>query len=171
MRTIRLVASGSDGHARAVAGHVKAMQGEGPVLFVTADRPYASWESPFAAAAVDLGRLCVIDAVSGMGGVLPAPRPDNVVFLPSPTLLEMMVLRIEQGCQRSKATHVVLDSLNTLALYNGLAPVQAFSHYLINRARDSGVGLDLVVRDNQEGEALRARLAGFVDGSLRLVAA
>lgn len=171
MRTIRLVASGSDDHAGAIAAHIKAMQTHGPVLFVTADRPFSSWESAFAAASVDRSRLCVLDVVSGMGGALPAERPDNVVFLPSPTLLEMMVLRIEQGCQRSKATHVVVDSLNTLALYNGLAPVQAFAHYLINRARDAGVGLDLVVRDNQEGEALRARLAGFVDGNLRLVVA
>jgi hypothetical protein len=171
VRTIRLVASGSDDHARAVATHIKAMQAHGPVLFVTADRPYSSWDPTLTAAAVDRSRLCVIDVVSGMGGVLPAVRPDNVVFLPSPTLLEMVVLRIEQGCQRSKATHVVVDSLNTFALYNGLAPVQAFAHYLINRARDAGVGLDLVVRDNQEGEALNARLAGFVDDSVRLVAA
>lgn len=171
MRTIRLVASGSDGHARAVAAHLKALQAEGPVVFVTADRPYASWEPVLANAGVDVRRLCVLDAVSGMGGALPVARPGNVVFLPSPTLLEMLVLRIEQGCQRSKATHVVVDSLNTLALYNGLAPVQAFSHYLINRARGAGVGLDLIVRENQEGEALRHRLAGFVDGDLRLVAA
>jgi KaiC/GvpD/RAD55 family RecA-like ATPase len=167
-RKIRLLGSSGEGHIAGLAAHVRHLQDQGPVLFVTADRPYGSWTSSWSQAGVDPERLCIIDAVSATNGHQPATRPSNVVFLPSPTMLEMLVLRIEQSAHRSGAKHVVLDSLNTLALYNGVAPVQAFAHYLVNRLRAADLGGDLVVRDSQSGVQLRERVAAFVDEDLAL---
>ena len=171
MPRIRLLSSDGEGHGAALAGHLRRIQETGSVLFVTADRPHGSWTAAWATADIDLARLFVIDAVSAMNGHQPTPRPANTTFLPSPAMLEMMALRIEQLIRRHAPVRVVIDSLNTLALYNGVAAVQAFAHYLANRLRDTAVGADLIVHSDAEGAALRQRLASFVDEALPLEAA
>lgn len=164
---IRLLGSSGDGHVAALASHVRQLQDSGAVLFITADRPFSSWVAPLANAGVDSSRLTIIDVVTAVSGQ-PASRPHNVLFLASPGMLETMILRIEKCAAASGARHVVLDSLNTLASYNGLAPVQEFAHYLANRLRASSIGGDLVVRDGQAGAVLRERVESFVDESLTL---
>lgn len=173
MPTIRLLSSDGEGHGAALAGHLRRLQALGPVLFVTADRPVGSWISTWAQASVDPARLFVIDAVSAMNGQQPGPgaKAANATYLPSPAMLEMMALRIEQLIRRHAPVRVVIDSLNTLAMYNGAAAVQAFAHYLANRLRDADVGADLIVHADAEGAALRQRLASFIDESLPLEAA
>ena len=168
MHTIRLLSSSGDPHGPSLAAHVRRLQAAGPVLFVTADRPLATWGPVWKAAGVDQGRLLVIDAVSAMNGQQPSPRPANATFLPSPVMLEMLLLRIEQLVGRHAPVHLVIDSLNTLAFYNGAPAVQAFAHYLANRLRGHGVGADLVLCEGPEAALLRERLAPFIDGQAAL---
>ena len=164
-----LSSSSGDGHASNLAAHVARLQGQGrSVLFVTADRPLGSWTQPLQEASVDHGRLLVIDAVSAMGGQAPSPRPANATYLSSPAMLEMLALRIEQQIVRHAPVRVVVDSLNTLALYNGLPAVQAFAHYLANRLRTHRVGADLVVCSAPDGAAIRDRVAPFIDHEVHL---
>ena len=170
VQPIRLLSSGSEAHGPHLAAHVRRLQQAGPVLFVTADRPLGSWIPVWADNGVDHGRLVVIDAVSAMNGQQPAQRPSNATFLPSPAMLEMLLLRIEQLIRRHAPARVVVDSLNTLALYNGLPAVQSFAHYLASRLRGHGVGADLVVCDVPDGALLRERLAQFTDGQAALEA-
>lgn len=171
MPRIRLLSSDGEGHGAALAGHLRRLQEQGNVLFVTADRPMGSWTTAWNDAALDPTRLFVIDAVSAMNGHQPTPRPTNATFLPSPAMLEMMALRIEQLIRRHAPVRVVIDSLNTLALYNGVAAVQSFAHYLANRLRDGDVGADMILHGDAEGTELRQRLASFVDEHLPLEAA
>lgn len=172
MQPIRLLSSSGEGHAANLAVHVQRTQQAGAVLFVTADRPLGSWAPAWREAGVDQDRLLVVDAVSAMNGQPPSPRPANATFLPSPVMLEMLLLRIEQLIVRHAPARVIVDSLNTLALYNGMAAVQAFAHYLANRLRGHGVGADLVLCDSPEADGLRERLAPFLDaqGTLEAVA-
>lgn len=170
MQPIRLLSSSGDTHAPSLAAHVRRLQQAGPVLFVTADRPLGSWTAPWTTAAVDPAKVFVIDAVSAMGGQQPTPRPANATFLPSPVMLEMLLLRIEQLIVRHAPARVVVDSLNTLAFYNGPSAVQAFAHYLANRLRGHGVGADLVLCEAPEAAGLRDRLAPFIDGQVALEA-
>lgn len=155
------------GDAPALAAHVRRLQEEGPVVFVAAERPARAWEPVWHEAGVDRARLHVVDAVAAMNGRQPGPRSPGVVFLPSPVMLEMMALRAEQLAQRHGAVRVVVDSLDTLVLYNGASAVQAFAHYLGSRLRALGVGADLVLCDTAASPGardLRGRLAPFVDG-------
>lgn len=165
MPRIRLLSSDRIGHGPALAGHLRDLQLQGPVLFVTADRSTGSWTPDWAAAAVDSQRLFVIDAVSAMNGTQPTrgAGAHTTTFLPSPAMLEMMGLRIEQLIRRHAPVRVVIDSLDTLALYNGVPAVQSFAHYLANRLRGTGVGADLIIHPGQDGARLRERLSSFVD--------
>lgn len=171
VREIRLLGSESGGHSARLAAHVRDLQRDGPVVFVTADRPFATWAAAFAQAGVDLDALAVVDAVSAQGGLRPAMAPRNVVFLASPMLLEMVMVRVEQQAERLQAHHVVVDSISTLAFYNGVAATSAFVHHLASRLRGSSLGGHLVLRDDENRRLLSEHLLPFVDSSLPLTTA
>lgn len=158
------------GHASVVAHHVRALQRQGArVLLLSADRPYRHWAQAAANEGVDASRLFVLDVVSLMQGATDGARAENAQFLASPTMLEMMAMRLEQAAHRHGAgSHILVDSLSTLALYNGLEPVQEFAHYLANRLRSLGVPGDFIVQDNQAGAAIRDRMTGIADEHLSL---
>lgn len=167
---IRVLVPSGGSHVAAMADHVRALQDAGRyVLFITTDRPYAVLERAFGQAGVDLERIHFLDTVSHLDGSAPIDRPDNAHFLASPTMLEMVAMRAEQLANRlGDGVHVVLDSLNTLALYNGISPVQEFAHYLANRLRTYGLPGDFVARQNREGAELQEKVAGFTDGRIVL---
>jgi KaiC/GvpD/RAD55 family RecA-like ATPase len=155
---------------RSVCAHARSLQAAGrSVIFVTADRPYRSLTASLREAGADPDAMFFLDAVSSVDGSGPKERPANAMFLPSPTMLEMLAMRIEQVAARTgPMAHVLLDSLNTLALYNGPLPVQEFSHYLANRLRSSGVPGDFVVRDTQDGRLLHDKVSSFTDRRIEI---
>lgn len=157
-------------HLGSLAGHVRSLQADGKrVVFVTANRPYASLAARFEQEGVDARRLFIIDAVSVADGSPPPARPDNALFLQSPTMLEMIAMRTEQVlAQDASGGHMVLDCMNALNLYNGTGLVAEFAHFLSNRLRSRGAAGDLVVLDNEEGVLLEEALAGFTDGRVVL---
>lgn len=161
---VRLVQSAGAADAPALARHLAALQEHGPVVLATADRPHAAWVGPLQEAGVDLDRLTVVDAVTALRGPPPMPRPAGVRFVPSPAMLELLALRVEQAARDAGARHAVLDSLSSLALHHGGPALQAFTHYLAARLRAAGVAGDLVVHATPEGLRLQEALAGLVDG-------
>lgn len=155
-------------HLPALARHVAGLQAAGhPVVFVTADRPSHVVRRVFEEASVDGGRVHCIDVITGLSGTQEAA--ENTTYLASPTMLEMIAIRIEQAlCRMGPGSRVVLDSLNTLALYNGVEPMQEFTHFLANRLHLLGSGADLVVRDNADGAVILGRIECFLDGRQEL---
>ncbi len=167
--TIRLLVPTAENAPSAIAHHVRGLQAAGrSVLYLAADRPYRQVAAQFAQAGVDVSTLHFVDVVTCMDGKVPAVRPPNTLFLPSPTMLEMMAMRIEQVTARLADPVVVVDSLNTLALYNGPSAVQEFSHYLANRLRARGVSGDFVLREGRDAASLRDQVATFTDEQLVL---
>lgn len=161
-RKIRVLVP-TESHAGFLAGLVRDLQAAHSVLVLSADRPSRTLLETFRAEGLDLARLHILDVVSMMDGRAPAERPANTTFLQSPTMLEMMAMRVEQIAGRMQDPHVVVDSLNTLALYNGVPAVQEFSHYLSNRLRTNAIPGDFIIRDNKEGRLLHEKVSGFTD--------
>ncbi len=169
---IRVVTQTQTDHLASLARHVLELQQSGrAVVYVTANRPYAVVARHLEEAGVDVPAITFIDAVTRADGSSTNGAPRNVFFLQSPTMLEMIAMRIEQAMAREGSRgHMILDSLNALQLYNGLPLVQEFSHYLINRLRTRDVAGDLVVLATAEGEVLARAVAGFTDSNHRLEA-
>ncbi len=165
MATIRVVVPSAGAHTRSVAAHVRSLQQAGRcVVLVTANRPYQTLMERFEADGVAAQDVFVVDAVSCLDGGHPPQRLPNALFLQSPTMLEMIAMRTEQVLARlGDGAHVVVDSLNAFALYNGSSPVQEFAHYVANRLRSRGVDGDLLVLDDPQGHALAEAVAGFTD--------
>jgi KaiC/GvpD/RAD55 family RecA-like ATPase len=166
MGRLRVVVSSNEATPLApVCALVRRAQADGHhVVLVTADRPCNVLAISLGAAGVDMERVHLLDVISMASGRAPAQRPPNVTFLHSPTMLEMIVMRIEQLCHRLDHPHVVLDSLSALALYNGVEPVQEFSHYLASRLRVNAVGADLLVSEHSDG--LRTGVQSFLDETI-----
>ncbi|MGB1587009.1 MAG: hypothetical protein ACPHID_08220 [Thermoplasmatota archaeon] len=149
---------------QAVVQHLQGLATGAFVIYVTADRPW----SVMAKRLEDATGMFAVDAISGANGMVNQARQDGVMFLQSPTMLEMIAMRVEQLARRHPNAHVVVDSLNALALYNGIGPVQEFSHYLANRLRALDVSGDFIVADNAQGQALRQAVEGFVDEAVEV---
>lgn len=167
---IRVVLLSTESHERSVAHLVRSLLDEGRrVLYVTANRPYRTLAAALRQAGLDPDALRFVDVVSSLNGSIPAERPENVRFVRSPTMLEMIAMRAEQDVQGpGPCTHVLVDSLNALAIYNGPRPVQEFAHFLVNRMRGRQTGLDLLVSDSEEGRSLGDLVSGFVDERMHL---
>lgn len=144
---------------QAVVQHLQGLAGGAFVVYVTANRPWATMVKHLG----DTDRIYAVDAISGANGMVQHAKQDGVMYLQSPTMLEMIAMRVEQLVTRNPGAHVVVDSLNSLALYNGIGPVQEFSHYLANRLRALDVSGDFIVVDNDQGNSLRRAVEGFVD--------
>lgn len=167
---VRVIVPTGRAHVRSLAAAIRRLQEDGrKIVFVSADRPYATLVPALSKDGVDVERIQFVDVVSSMNGAAPSPRPGNATFLPSPTMLEMLAMRVEQVAQRvGPGAHMVLDSLDTLSLYNGVNPVQEFSHYLANRLRAQGVSGDFVVRDGPAGRHLHDLVLSFTDDRVEL---
>ncbi len=167
---IRVVIQTQTDHLSSLAAHVLELQQAGrSVVYATANRPYKVVAKHMEDAGVDTAAVTFIDAVTRADGSRPENAPRNVFFLQSPTMLEMMAMRIEQALALEGGDgHMILDSLNALQLYNGLPLVQEFSHYLINRLRTRGASGDLVVLATSDGEVLQQAISGFTDSAHRL---
>lgn len=160
----------ASGHVAELMQRVKEIQGDATVLLVTTDRPYLTLKESGAAEGVDLDALWFLDTVSAMTGQTPNERPRRVLFIQSPTMLEMIAMRIEQ-MQRTipGPVHVIIDSLSSACTYNKFAAVQEFTHYLVNRLRTLDLSADLVVTDDEQGTALQDSMRPMVDAVERLV--
>lgn len=167
---MRVIVPTGRGHVRSLGLFIRKLQNDGrTIVFVSADRPYAGLVQTLQAEGVDTAAMHFIDTVSSLNGAAPSHRPPNATFLPSPTMLEMLAMRVEQIAQRMGGNaHVVLDSLDTLSLYNGVNPVQEFSHYLANRLRAQGVPGDFVVRDGPASKHLHELVVSFCDDRIEL---
>lgn len=170
MGEVRVLIPTGTSPARTVGQHVRDLQARGKkVVFVAVDRPYRSVVQSLQDVGAEPAAVHFIDVVSAATGYAPNERPANAHFLASPTMLEMLAMRVEQVVARlGSDAHVVVDSLNTLALYNGEAPVQEFSHYLANRLRERRVPGDFIVREGHDSLALQSKVATFTDARIEL---
>ncbi len=144
--------------------HLRSLGGQ-HVLYVAIDRPYAGAVRALEEAGIDTRHFWFLDAITAASGIRPEAAA-NVMFVQSPTMLEMVAMRAEQIIRRMESATVVVDSLNALVLYNGREPVQEFAHYLGNRLRSLDADLDLVVLDNETGSQIREGLSSFLDSTL-----
>lgn len=170
MGRVRVIVPSSGSHLRSLGTLVLELQRSGQkVVFVSADRPYHALVRSLREQGIATEQMHFVDTVSSINGSAPPDRPSNATFLPSPTMLEMLAMRIEQAALRlGPGAHMVLDSLDTLSLYNGVHPVQEFSHYLANRLRSHGVDGDFVLRAGPAGANLHDLVVAFSDDRVEL---
>lgn len=147
---------------------VQELQASGAsVLLISANTSYKDLDGALDAHGVSDVRI--LDVLSTSLGLAPEPRPDHAVFVPSPTMLEMTAMRMEQIRRiMGSDVHIIVDTLDALARSNPVHAVEEFTHYLVNRMRAMDVPGDLWVTDSDTGQQLAQAAHPFTDGSTLL---
>ncbi len=87
---------------------------------------------------IETSQLFFIDAVSKTAGK--ETRSSNVVYVSGAEALTEMSLSITEAVNKGSFDFLLVDSLNTLLLYNGLETVERFCHYLCNKLDSYKIG-------------------------------
>ncbi len=144
---IVLVLTQAEHYAEALNSSIRALltQFETGVV-ITANRPVSVLRQVLTDAGIDTKRVQFVDCISALTGVTP-PNEPGVVYIDSPTLMEKTGLRAEQLLRRlpTDQRFLFVDSLSTLAVYNGTSAVSEMAHNLTTRMRLLGVGAGLLL--------------------------
>ncbi|MEA3189421.1 MAG: hypothetical protein QOD77_3 [Thermoplasmata archaeon] len=167
---ILLVVTSSTDYRQAVHRIVRLLTQRFPKgVYLTANRPHHFLRDAFAEDGVPRDALQYVDCVSGLTGIMPPPEP-GVLYIESPTMLEKTAMRTEQLLRRQPQGErfLVVDSLSTLTVYNGVAAVAELTHNLVNRLRMQQIPAALVLVEKQAGDSLLDAVRPLCDGVVRL---
>lgn len=133
-------------------------------VIVTANRPYHVLAAAMRDAQIPLEGLEFVDCISALTGHHP-PNQRGVTFIDGPLLLEMIALRTQQLARfmPDRDRFVLVDSVSTLKLYNGVDAVAEMAHSLSTRMRLMAIPAAFLALDDPGEDALRHAIAGYCD--------
>ncbi len=167
---VLLVTTPADEYTKNLCRLIKTLRGQyGHGVIITANRPYHVLAAAMREAGLDLNGLEFVDCISALTGHHP-PNEPGVTFIDGPLLLEMIALRAQQLARFMPAgdRFLVLDSVSTLKLYNGMGPVTEMAHTLTTRMRLLDVPTAFLSLDDTNEQNLRNGIAGYCDQTLEL---
>lgn len=137
-------------------------------VVVCANRPAEAVRITLERAGHDVRGLRFIDCISSTTGV-PPPPDAATLHIESPTMLEKVALRAEQWMRRLPGPGFLLvDSLSTMAVYNGPAPVAELVHTLTLRLRALHAPAAFVLVERQAPPQLAELVRPLCDGVIHL---
>lgn len=136
-------------------------------VFVTANRPHDSLTALLDAGNIERRGIAFVDCVSGLTGMTP-PSTASVQYVDSPTLLEKVAMRADQLLKRAGDDRCLLvDSLSTLAVYNGEGAVSELAHNMITKLRMTKTPAAFLIVETQAESGLVEAVASHVDRMVR----
>lgn len=132
-------------------------------VYATLNKPFEVLEAFFKKQGIDLKKVFFLDLVTLSAGEK-AEEKEHCVFIASPNnLTEFSIALNEVVSHISGKKLVVIDSFNTLLLYNDAAVVMRFIHFLAGRLRQLGVRAVILAAKEETDEKMAAQLSQFVD--------
>lgn len=135
-----------------------------PGVYVTLNKPFKNMESAFKKEKIDTRMILFIDAVTKTAGG-EIEKTDKCLFIGSPDNLSDISIAMDQAVRAlpSKEKFVFFDSLSTLLLYNNVATVARFIHFLAGKMRVWEVkGIIVSLRKEQDKDLIE-ELMQFCD--------
>jgi len=107
-----------------------------PGVYVTLNKPHDTLQEAFKRAKINPDMIIFIDAVTKTAGGK-IKKTDKCLFIGSPDNLSDISIAMDQAVRAlpSKERFVFFDSLSTLLLYNDVAIVARFIHFLSTKMR------------------------------------
>jgi len=99
--------------------------------YVSLNRPFTNLNLTLNSGEIDTTRLFFVDCVTKK-----SLTADNCIFLGTENSLTNLGIALSSLVRSKDLSFIYLDSLNTLALYNGLESALKFTHYLITKLRN-----------------------------------
>jgi KaiC/GvpD/RAD55 family RecA-like ATPase len=138
-------------------------------IYVTCTIPSKSIINALEILEVDISKVYFVDCVSSMMMGL-SERHERTVYVESPSMLEMMMLKIEFLVRKLKQDNVVviLDSINSLAIHNNPKVLSEFLHILINHLRSKNAYTILFAMQEYTNEEIRNMIDLVADQTINL---
>lgn len=136
-------------------------------IFVSVTNPASLVWSLAQALDVPGDRLSFVDGISHIMMNFRDPLP-NAVYLESPRMLEVLMLRVEFLLRKHPSTRpvVIIDSVNSLAIHNPPDLLSEFFHILLNNLKTHEVLTVLLTTSGDGNNAVDEMLALAVDESI-----
>ncbi len=137
-------------------------------VYVSATRPSKAIMSRLGSE-INLDDVFFVDAVSYMVEGVPPPS-GNVIFVESPTMLEMMMTKTEVQLKKVKSANkfVLFDSINALAVYNNENILSEFIHVLVNNLSGKEIYSFILSVSEQTSEKISSMLKMVCDNTVEL---
>ncbi len=129
------------------------------VFYVTSTIPSKSIENLFGLLGIDSGRVFFVDTISHLMKES-SEFSDHFLFIESPTMLEYIMLKIEYLARKynDKKAVVILDSVNSMSIYNGPKIMSEFLHILVTSLRTWDLYMVILSMKEQETHEIDAML-------------
>lgn len=132
---VTLLSTDINNYFKTILGTVKYLANDRNMggVYISATRPSKAIISRLENEKINTGDIFFVDSVSYMSEGPPAPM-DNVIFIESPTMLEIIITKTDALLKRIKSADkfVFFDSINALSIYNSEKILSEFLHVLIN---------------------------------------
>lgn len=138
-------------------------------IYITSTIPSQSIKNVLQILEIDLKRIYFVDCISHiMMGT--SVRSEHVSFVESPTMLEVIMLKVEYLMRSVKGNKLVLlDSINSLAIHNNTKILSEFLHILVNNLRAKEAYTVILSVDEQSSDEINNMLSLVCDETLNLV--
>lgn len=130
-------------------------------IYVTLNTSYPRIKENLEAQGIDTSELFFIDCISKLTGN--ASKTDSCVFVESPSSLTDMSIALTAATSSGKFDFLLIDSMNTLLLYNDIKTVEKFAHYMISKLRDLDMGGIILAVDDENSKKLLPIISQFCD--------
>lgn len=116
----------------------------------------------------NLDELYIVDCISYMVGG--SGDAEHTTYLESPTMLENIMIKIDGLIRRIKSENkfVLIDSINTLAIYNDEKLLSEFLHILVNNLRVREIFTVIVSVEGQTPPLVENMLELVCDETIRV---
>ena len=140
-----------------------------PGVYVTLNIPFKNMNALLKKEKIDVRMIIFIDAVTKTAGG-EVKKTDKCLFIGAPDNLSDISIAMDQAVRAlpSKERFVFFDSLSTLLVYNNVATVARFIHFLAGKMRVWGVEGIIVSLRKEKDKELIDQLMQFCDVVLDL---
>ena len=129
------------------------------VFYVTSTIPSKNIENLFELLGIDSSRVFFVDTISHLMKEASAME-DRFLYIESPTMLEYMMLKVEYLARKynDKKAVVILDSVNSMSIYNGPKIMSEFLHILVTSLRSWDAYMVIITMRDQDTESIHSML-------------
>jgi len=135
-------------------------------LCISLNKPYEVLHEELEKNNLDANSIYCIDGASKETGKF--SNSERCFCLEDPSSLTELTLLINSLSNENKIKFIVLDSLNTLLLYNDTKEVEKFVHSLSNHARKSKISVAILSPKEKSKEDILAEITQFCDKEIEL---
>jgi len=145
----------------AVVEALKSLPNDGNLVYITSNKTASSLENFLKNKSIEFKNLVIVDCITRT--IRDVRDKDNIIYIDSPKALSDLSFVLSGILSKRKRGYIVLDSLNTLLVYQDKPIVARFILNIANKIRDSTFKSVIFAADANEHKDFLKEIGIFVD--------